>query len=111
VNASGTLEIDTNETAGSLAGAGNVTLNANLTLGEDATTAVSGDMSGAGLLTKGGTGTLTLSGDNSSFSGGVSITTANGVLSLDSANAAGTGDLTFSHQGKLYNGASGPGCD
>ncbi|MDY3557470.1 hypothetical protein R5W24_006664, partial [Gemmata sp. JC717] len=63
VSAGGTLTLGANETVGSFAGAGNVTLGAfTLTAGGNNTsTAFSGVASGSGGLTKAGTGTLTLS--------------------------------------------------
>jgi fibronectin-binding autotransporter adhesin len=110
VNASGTLEVDDAETIGRLTGAGDVTLNAALTCGDDTSTEISGDISGAGGLVKQGASTLTLSGDNSSFSGGITVQNDNSRLALNSANAGGTGDLTFSggtHL-KFFNDTSGP---
>jgi len=108
VNALGTFEVDNAETIGSLTGAGDVTLNANLTTGDTTNTEISGNISGSGTLIKQGASTLTLSGDNSGFSGGITLQNVNSRLALNSANAAGTGDLTFNHQTKLFNGASGP---
>ncbi len=63
-----------NQTAGSLAGAGSVTLGAAaFTLGgANTSTTFSGPISGAGSLTKNGTGTQTLSGTNS-FTGGLTV--------------------------------------
>jgi fibronectin-binding autotransporter adhesin len=108
VNASGTLEVDDAETIGRLTGAGDVTLNATLTCGDTTSSEVSGDISGAGGLVKQGASTLTLSGDNSSFSGGITLNNSGSTLSLNSANAAGSGPLSFGYQTHLYNGASGP---
>jgi autotransporter-associated beta strand protein len=66
VNAAGTFNLNGSEEVGSLAGAGNVMLNANtLTAGGDNTsTTFSGVASGTGGLTKVGSGTMTLSGTN-----------------------------------------------
>ena len=110
VNSNGTFEVDNNETIGRIGGAGNVVLNANLTTGDTTNTEISGDISGSGGLVKQGASTLTLSGDNSAFSGGITVQDNGSRLALNSANAAGTGDLTFSggtHL-KFFNGASGP---
>jgi autotransporter-associated beta strand protein/T5SS/PEP-CTERM-associated repeat protein len=67
VNAGGTFDLNSfNQTVGSLAGAGNVTLGAGrLTTGSDNTgTTFSGAISGTGGLTKIGAGTLVLTGTN-----------------------------------------------
>src|SRR5262245_17506352 len=81
-----------NQSIGSLAGAGSVTLgSATLTTGNDNTsTTFSGTISGAGSLIKIGTGVLTLSGVNT-YSGG---TTLAGTLSLANNQALGSGALT-----------------
>ena len=110
VNANGTFEVDNAETIGRIGGAGDVVLNANLTTGDTVDSEISGDISGTGALIKQGASTLTLSGDNSGFSGGITVQNDNSRLALNSANAAGTGDLTFSGGTflKFFNGASGP---
>lgn len=78
---------------GSLSGSGHVILGAaNLTNGNDGTsTTFSGFIDGSGRLTKNGAGTLTLSGDNSSFMGTTELN--NGSLVIN--NALG-GDLNTS---------------
>ena len=75
-----------NQTIGSLAGAGNVTLgSAMLTTGNDNTsTMFSGMIAGTGGLTKVGTGTLTLSG-SSSYSGATEVNA--GTLQAGAINA------------------------
>lgn len=90
-----TLSLGANETIGSLAGAGNVTLGSyTLTAGGDnSTTEFSGAIDGSGTLAKAGTGTLTLSGTNT-FTGGVSI--SGGTLELKGGAAlADTPAITF----------------
>ena len=98
VNAGGTLNVVADETLGSLAGAGAVTLNAQtLTVGADNTsTEYSGAASGTGNLTKGGTGTLILSGTNI-FTGVLTLGTGMGVGIVQAGTDAGlgAGSLTF----------------
>ncbi len=84
----GTLQVDTAETIGSLAGnGGNVVLNAGLTTGNDnTTTAYSGAISGAGSLTKIGTGTFSVWGANS-YTGGTTVSA--GTLEGNSTSLQG----------------------
>ena len=85
-----TLNLGKSETVGSVAGAGNITLNTfTLTTGDSTDTTLSGVISGTGALVKQGTGTFTLSGTNT-YTG---TTTVN------------AGTLTVS--GTLYNGTTG----
>jgi outer membrane autotransporter protein len=88
-----------NQTIGSLAGAGSVTLgSAVLTTGNDNTsTTYSGTISGVGGLTKIGAGTLVLSGSNT-YSGLTTITA--GTLQL------GDGGTSGSILGNVFNNAS-----
>jgi autotransporter-associated beta strand protein len=88
VNSPGILALnDQSQIIGSLAGSGSVTAgSATLTAGGNNTsTAFSGELSGTGELVKTGTGTFTLSGDNTNFSG--TTTVEAGTLTLGSANA------------------------
>jgi len=94
VGSRGTLDLASfNQTIGSLAGAGDVTLgSATLTTGNDNTsTTFSGTISGSGSLIKVGTGTLTLAGANA-YTGGTTL--AGGTLSLANNQALGSGALT-----------------
>jgi outer membrane autotransporter protein len=111
-----------NQSIGSLAGAGSVTLGAaTLTTGNDNTsTTFSGTMSGTGGLTKIGSGTLTLSG-SSSYSGATAVNAgtltvngsiANSVVTVNSGamlNGTGTvGGLTIA-SGATFAPGNSPG--
>ena len=99
-----TLTLSSDETIGSLAGAGSVTLGANtLTAGgNNGSTTFSGAISGSGGLTKAGTGTLTLSGTNTytgatTLSGGGLTVSGGSAIGDTSAVSVGTGTtLTLS---------------
>ena len=83
----GSLQVNNAETIGSLAGSGNVILNAGLTTGGDNTsTTESGIISGTGSLTKNGTGTFTITGANT-YSGGTTVN--NGTLAGNSTSLQG----------------------
>ncbi len=104
------------ETIGSLAGAGNVTLGTGtLTAGGDnSSTTFSGVVSGTGGLTKTGTGTLTLSGNNT-YTGGTTLQSGglalNGTLASAVAVNGGTLSGTGTVTGNLNNtgGTVSPG--
>jgi len=94
-SAGASLTLGGNETIGSLAGAANVALGSStLTVGgANTSTTYSGGISGAGGLTKSGSGTLTLTGSNG-FTGGASLNA--GTLAVGSANALGSaGTISF----------------
>ncbi|MCF6344702.1 MAG: autotransporter-associated beta strand repeat-containing protein, partial [Devosiaceae bacterium] len=83
-----------NNTISSIYGWGTFNLAAGTltTDGDEDNQGIGGDISGGGSLTKQGAGILTLSGNNSAFTGG--ITVAGGTLSLQNNSAAGTGTIT-----------------
>ncbi len=99
-----TLTVSTGETIGSLAGSGSVVLNAGLTSGGDNTsTTYSGVISGSSGLTKVGSGTLTLTGNNvfsgpvTVSSGGLTLNRVGGALSDSSSVTVASGaTLTIS---------------
>ena len=96
VGSGATLEFDPgivyNQSLGALSGAGSVSLGGASLLvgGENTSTGFSGAISGAGSLTKVGTGTLTLSGANA-YLGGTTVT--GGTLKLGASGALPTGNL------------------
>src|SRR6516165_8482867 len=94
------------QTIGSLAGAGNVTLGAATltTNGDGSDTTFSGTISGSGGLVKVGEGTLTLSGNNS-YTGGTLLN--EGTLAVGSSTALGTGTLTLADGTTLQAAAYG----
>jgi autotransporter-associated beta strand protein len=97
-------------TIGDLAGVtgSQVTLgSSNLTTGGDgATTSFAGTLTGSGGLIKAGSGTFTLSGFNSGFSGDTTV--AGGTLSISSSGNLGTGTTLALENGTTLNyGANG----
>ena len=94
----GTLEV---ASTGLLSGgnySANIVNNGSLLLGSNSNQIFSGIISGTGALTKNGTGTLTLSGNNN-YSGGTTLNT--GTLVIGHANAAGTGTITQANGSSL----------
>ncbi|WP_374484784.1 autotransporter-associated beta strand repeat-containing protein [Zoogloea sp.] len=85
-----TLTLSNDETVGSLAGAGAVTLGTNTltTGGANTSTTFSGAIGGSGGLSKTGSGTLTLSGSNT-YSGATTVSA--GTLSIANHTAIGGG--------------------
>ena len=102
------LDLSDNITVGSLTGAGNIyALGGVRTLtvgGDNTSTTFSGPLKTAVALTKVGSGTLTLSGNNSLFSGGLTID--GGAVSLGSSNALGSSGTIAFGGGTLQYGAS-----
>ena len=83
-----------NDQIRSLNATGSVLINSGtLTIGGTATSTVSGQISGNGLLIKSGTGSLTLSNSSNTYSGGTRLTA--GTLLVGHDNALGTGNLNF----------------
>lgn len=102
VSSGATLTLSFDETVGSLAGAGSVALGAHtLTAGDGTNTAFSGVISGTGALTKVGTGTLTLSGNNT-YSGATTVSA--GGLTLN--KGTGTGALAEANALTVSSGAT-----
>jgi autotransporter-associated beta strand protein len=87
----GTIEITTTGRLGGGSYAGNIVNTGAFIIGSNSNQTLSGAISGIGALTKNGTGTLTLSGNNN-YSGGTTLNT--GTLVIGHANAAGTGTIT-----------------
>jgi autotransporter-associated beta strand protein/T5SS/PEP-CTERM-associated repeat protein len=94
LNPGGTLQIGTGGTTGVLlGGTGGLTNNGTLIFNRFDASTYSGIISGTGVVTKQGVGTLTLSGNNS-YAGGTTI--SDGVLALGSADAVGaSGTISF----------------
>ncbi|MBR5160569.1 MAG: autotransporter-associated beta strand repeat-containing protein, partial [Thermoguttaceae bacterium] len=89
----GTLVLSAGGTLNNLAGSGNLDNNGQtVTLNNTENSQFSGVITGAGSLTKSGTGTLTLSGAND-YSGGTTIA-AGGTLKLTGEGALGSGAVT-----------------
>jgi autotransporter-associated beta strand protein len=80
---------------------GNATVN---TVNAGTNTTIAEPIAGAFLLTKSGSGTLTLTGPNT-FSGG--LTLSGGNLNLNNAGAPGTGTLTFNTAPPVIDNTSG----
>lgn len=99
VSSGATVSLNASETLGSLAGAGNVSLNG-FTLssgGNNTSTTFSGALGGSGGFTKTGSGTLTLSGSNSgTFTGDITIS-GGGTLSVASDDNLGSGTLSINN--------------
>ena len=96
-----------NETIGSLSGGGNVTLGTGtLTVGNDAATTFGGVISGAGGLTKQGSGTLTLTNTNT-YDGTTSIDAGTLRVTADGGLGSATGGTTVGSGAKLALGGSG----
>ncbi len=90
-----TLDLDNfNQTAGTVSGNGNVTLgSARLTLASNSNAAFSGVISGTGGVTKLGSGTFYVSGNNS-YSGGTTLSA--GTVQVANGGKLGTGTVTLS---------------
>ncbi|RWL80065.1 MAG: autotransporter outer membrane beta-barrel domain-containing protein, partial [Mesorhizobium sp.] len=96
--ASGTLSFDggTLQTTSAFTSGRNVTLTGNGTFQTDADLGLTGTISGSGLFTKTGAGTLTLSGNNS-YTGGTRI--LGGTLEAEGGNAIGDQSAVIAQAG------------
>ena len=96
---SGTYEVDDSDTIQSLSGSGAVALASSITLttGDSGDDTVSGIISGAGALTKAGSGLLTVSGNNT-YSGDTAVNagTLFGGTDSGSNDSFGSGAITVS---------------
>ncbi|WP_298822592.1 autotransporter-associated beta strand repeat-containing protein [uncultured Roseibium sp.] len=105
----GELVLEVSETIGSLAGTGGtVTFEDNLRLttgGNNASTTFGGSFGGDGFVNKRGTGTFTLSGDNTEFDG--TVTVEEGTLSLATTAAGGDGSFSITTTGSVIDYADG----
>jgi autotransporter-associated beta strand protein len=91
VAAGARLQVGDGGTAGSLAA--DIVDNGSLTFDRTDAAAYGGRLTGAGTLTKQGSGTLSLTNANAGFSGAVSLSA--GTLDLAQATSAGTGSIAF----------------
>jgi autotransporter-associated beta strand protein len=98
----GTLEIASTGLLGGGNYSGNIVNNGALLIASNSNQILSGAISGIGALTKNGTGTLTLSGNNN-YSGGTTLNT--GTLNINNATALGT--ATFTIAGGTIDNTSG----
>jgi autotransporter-associated beta strand protein len=94
----GTIEITTTGLLGGGSYSGNIVNTGAFLIGSNSNQTLSGAISGIGALTKNGTGTLTLAGNNN-FSGGTTLNT--GTLVIGNAAAAGTGTITQANGSSL----------
>ncbi|MNX34842.1 Extracellular serine protease precursor [compost metagenome] len=107
VSSGATLSLNASETVGSLAGAGNVSLNG-FTLssgGNNTSTTLSGALNGSGGFTKTGSGTLTLSGSNSGTFTGTTTVSGGGALSVANDGNLGSGTLSIDNSVLSITGA------
>ncbi|QQE12265.1 autotransporter-associated beta strand repeat-containing protein [Planctomycetota bacterium] len=103
-----TLQLNSDETIGSLAGGGSTGGEVNLqshtlVVGDENDTTFDGVVSGTGALVKHGTGILTLTGTNT-YSGGTTLSA--GGITVGSDNAIGTSSLTVTGASELSAGTS-----
>lgn len=109
----GTLQIGSNDSGGSLP-AGGVTDNSAVVFDQSAAVTIGNVFSGSGTLGQIGSGTLTLSGNNTNLTGGMTVT--NGVLKVTAVTALGavsatttiTNGGTFDDSAIAFNAISSP---
>ena len=105
VSSGATYDVDSTDTIGSIAGAGSVELAKGITLtagGNNTSTTFSGDISGDGDFTKNGSGTFSISSDNSFQLGGTTTAKA-GTIDLGKTSQV-IADLVVEKDAKAFNG-------
>jgi fibronectin-binding autotransporter adhesin len=107
-----TFQLNNSETIGALSGGGStggdVVLQANnLTVGDQRDSTFSGVITGSGLLTKQGAGTLTLNSANT-HSGGVTVTAGSLAVKNTTGSATGSGNVTVTGSTILGTGRVSP---
>jgi autotransporter-associated beta strand protein len=104
---SSTLTVGDGATAGSIASSASIAIDSGATLNFNRTDSYGGNysnpISGAGTLQV-AAGTLSLTGNNASFSGPMSI--AGGTLSIGSSNSLGTGTVSFTANNAGFSASS-----
>ena len=100
----GAVQLGNGGTAGTIVGGVTIGSGATLAVNRSDALTLAGNLTGAGVLSKAGAGTLTLSGSND-FSGGTTVTS--GAVAVDAVSRLGSGALTLNGGRLTYTGGVG----